>query len=455
MPDVLMPRLSDTMTEGVVSQWLMSEGDEVHRGDVLAEIETDKATMDLEAYDTGTLTRIIAQAGSTVPIGEPLAVIGEPGAVSSSGSGDDQQATGGESESDASGANSEAARSEDAETQAGQEAASASTESQAPPSAEPTGRQGAPAATRTPADQIRATPLVRSLARERGIDLTTVRGSGPGGRIVRADLDTVLTGQGAGEDATAPAPATSTPAPSAPSTPSGPAPTAGPDDETVPLSQMRRVTAQRLTESAAAPHFHLTMPVDLTALLAFRKQLNEQLTDDGVRVSVTDLLVRACAVALRSHPEVNAAWAGDHIIRRGHVNVGIAVAIEDGLIVPVVTDADRKTLREIAEEAHDLGDRARAGKLKLDEFTGGTFTVSNLGMFGITEFTAVINPPEAAILAVGAGAPAPVLKDGELSTTTIMRLNLTVDHRVLDGATGASFLRDLVRLLEQPLRIVT
>ena len=196
------------------------------------------------------------------------------------------------------------------------------------------------------------------------------------------------------------------------------------------------------------------VPVDVAPLMRFRAEVNDQLAADGVKVTVTDLLVRACAVVLRAHPEVNASWGGDHIVRRGHVNIGIAVAIDEGLMVPVIRDADRKTAREIGAEARELGDRARAGRLTPDEFSGGTFTISNLGMFGISEFTAVINPPEAAILAVGASVETPVVKDGEVTVTTTMRLTLTVDHRVIDGATGATFLRDVVRVLEEPLRIV-
>ncbi|MDN5769156.1 MAG: 2-oxo acid dehydrogenase subunit E2, partial [Humibacillus sp.] len=229
---------------------------------------------------------------------------------------------------------------------------------------------------------------------------------------------------------------------------------AGEDDEVLPLTSIRRITAARLTESAAAPHFYLTVVVDVAPLLRFRAEINAQLAADGVKVSVTDLLVRACAVVLRAHPEVNASWGGDHVVRRGHVNVGIAVAVDDGLLVPVIHDADRKTAREIGAQARELAERARAGRLTPDEFSGGTFTISNLGMFGISEFTAVINPPEAAILAVGASAPTPVVKDGQVTVTTTMRLTLTVDHRVIDGATGAEFLRDVVQVLEEPLRIV-
>lgn len=435
MPDVLMPRLSDTMTEGVLSNWLKSEGDEIHRGDILAEIETDKATMELEAYDDGTLTKILVAAGTTVPVGEPLAIIAGP---------DDS-------------AGSAAAPAEEPTTVApAQGPGPASPELPATDPASGSSTQAAPRDVR-----VRATPLVRSLAHERGIDLAAVHGSGPGGRIIRADLeDLTITSAVAPSRPTSPKDSSASAAPTAQLAPAAQraraatfAPT-GADDELLPLTAIRRISAARLTESATAPHFDLTVVVDVASLLRFRAEVNAQLATDGVKVTITDLLVRACAVVLRAHPEVNASWGGDHILRRGHVNIGIAVAIADGLMVPVIRDADRKTAREIGAEARELGERARAGRLAPDEFSGGTFTISNLGMFGISEFTAVINPPEAAILAVGASVESPVVKDGQVTTTTTMRLTLTVDHRVIDGATGASFLRDVVRVLEEPLRIV-
>jgi pyruvate dehydrogenase E2 component (dihydrolipoamide acetyltransferase) len=269
------------------------------------------------------------------------------------------------------------------------------------------------------------------------LDIGHISGSGPGGRVVRADVEAAI--------AARPSPASPAPGPSI-------APTA--EDERIPLTSIRRITAQRLSESATAPHFELTSVVDAGALLALRAELNAALADVGLKISVTDLLIRACALALRTHPQVNTSWGGDHLLRYGHINVGCAVALEDGLIVPVVRDADRKSLTEIATEAHALADRARAGKLRPDEFSGGTFTISNLGMFGIDHFTAVINPPEAAILAVGAAREEAVVRDGQLVAASTMKLTLANDHRVLDGATAAAFLRDLVALLEHPLRIM-
>jgi pyruvate dehydrogenase E2 component (dihydrolipoamide acetyltransferase) len=410
MPDVIMPRLSDTMTEGILVQWLKQEGEPVQRGEVLAEIETDKATMELEAYDSGVLTRIIAAPGSTVPIGQPIAVIGEQSAVAVVPAAADVPLAVTPSLSAADGV--------------------AATAEPAP--------WREPPATST----VRTSPLARQLARNHGLDIAGIPGTGPGGRVVRADVETAI----AASSGTAPV--------ASAQVHSGPVALAEPADEQVALTSIRRISAQRLTESAAAPHFYLTSVVNAEPLLAVRTQLNEQLSDSGAKVSVTDLLVRACAVALKTHPQVNASWGGDHLVRHARINIGVAVALEDGLIVPVIRDADRKRLSEIAAEAHTLAQRARAGKLTPDEFSHGTFTISNLGMFGIDHFTAVINPPEAAILAVGAAREEAVVRDGQLVVGTTMKLTLSIDHRVLDGATAAGFLQDLVGLVERPLRIL-
>ena len=428
MPDVFMPRLSDTMTEGVLVQWLKQEGDQVQRGDALAEVETDKATMEVEAYESGVLTRIIAEPGTTVPIGEPIAVIGDESPASAASA-----TAPAPSPSAAPSSPAPAAPSSPAP-------AAPASPAPAPPAREADHRGG----------RLPTSPLARSLARRHGLDLAGIRGTGPGGRVVRADVQAAVDAQ------TAPA----APAPAAVPSQPPPAPTAGPepvrataaDDERIPLTSIRRITAQRLTESAAAPHFYLTSVADADPLLALRADVNSSLTDS--KVSVTDLLIRACAVTLRAHPEVNSSWAGDHLLRHAHVNVGCAVAIGEGLIVPVIRDADRKSLTEIATEAHALTGRARAGKLTPDEFTGGTFTISNLGMYGIDHFTAVINPPEAAILAVGAARQEAVVRDGDLVAATTVKLTLSIDHRVLDGATAAAFVRDLVELIEHPLRII-
>jgi pyruvate dehydrogenase E2 component (dihydrolipoamide acetyltransferase) len=426
MPDVFMPRLSDTMEEGVLSQWVKHEGDQVRKGDVLAVIETDKAAMDMEAYDEGVLTKILVAEGASVPIGTPIAVIGEAaGPVA-------------------------APPPVPAPDQAGRAVV-------APPAP-------APPTVASPAGRPPASPLARKLARERGIDLSTVSGSGPGGRIVRADIEQ------AARDSTQPVATPTGPARPAPASPwaaplaavaAQPAPVAvaplaaAADAEEIPLTTVRRLTAQRLAASAReAPHFYLTVVADAGDLLAFRAQASQRHGAD-VKITVTDLLIRACATALADCPEVNVSWDETRILRHRHVNIGVAVAIDDGLIVPVIRDADRKTLTEIAREAHDLITRARARKLTPDELSGGTFTISNLGMHGIRQFTAVINPPQAAILAVGEAIRQPVVDGGgQISVATTMTLTLSIDHRAVDGATAARFLTRLRELIEQPLDIV-
>jgi pyruvate dehydrogenase E2 component (dihydrolipoamide acetyltransferase) len=429
MTDVVMPRLSDTMEEGVLSTWHKHEGDPVHPGDVLADIETDKATMELEAYDEGVLARLLVTEGTTVPIGTPIAVIDPTGTAS----GDTAKAP--------------------------VPAAAAS-----PPSAP----SPVPAAPEPPPEPtvsvptsvaLRASPLARRLAREHGLDLAAIPGNGPGGRVVRADINAAIAHRTA---PVPPAQPTSSPeasnpplAPTPPAQPTQVSPDTGPDTEEIPLTRVRRLTAQRLAASAQqAPHFCLTRIVDADTMLAFRTQVNTELAQTGIRISITDLLVAACARTLIAHPEVNASWAQTKLLRHHRRHIGVAVALDDGLIVPVIHDADRKTLSQISREAHNLAERARTGRLSLDEISGGTFTISNLGMYGVDQFTAVINPPEAAILAVGAATAGPIVRDGQLVAGTALTLTLCIDHRVVDGATGARFLADLITLLEHPTRIV-
>lgn len=442
MVDVFMPRLSDTMEEGTLAQWLKGVGDSVSKGDILAEIETDKATMDLEAYDEGILEQLLIEEGATVPIGEPIAIIGD-------GSGTQSAApTAGQSGQPGPG---EAAAPADQPTQAAP-TAPASPAPAAAPSEPGTASDQEP-------ERIRTSPLARRIAGEHGIDLATIDGTGPRGRILRVDVDAAVAAQEAG--ATRAAGAESGAAAAEPVTPStqraeAPRAVGAPEqeDEEVRLSAVRRVTAKRLTESVQAPHFYLTSVVDAERLLALRKDINAQLSETGTRVSVNDLLIRACATCLTQHPQVNASWGEDKILRHKRIHVGVAVAVEDGLMVPVIRDTNHKSLSQIATESVDLAGRARDGKLTPDEFSGGTFTISNLGMYGIDHFTAVINPPEAGILAVGAAAKEPVVRDDEVVSRSMMKLTLSIDHRVLDGATAAAFLRDLKGILEEPLRIV-
>ncbi|HET7414811.1 MAG TPA: pyruvate dehydrogenase complex dihydrolipoamide acetyltransferase [Arthrobacter sp.] len=458
MSEVVMPRLSDTMAEGVLSRWLMSEGDAVKKGDVLAEIETDKATMDLEAFEAGVLERQLVPEGASVPIGEPVAIIGD-------GSGTGGSGGAGSAAGSASGGATPAGSADPTPTAA--ESAAAAPPQPVEPAPSMAGSPASSTGSSAPSGEADAkrllmSPLARRIARDHGLDLATVKGTGPGGRIVRADVEAAVEAQGgtALSPGGAPTSGTVSAAAAATGTAAGAASagviggTEAGSSEEIPLSNMRRVTARRLSESAAAPHFFLTNVVYVDRLLSFRSEVNASFADSGTKVSVTDLLVRACAVTLRAHPQINSSWGDDKILRHHHINVGVAVAIDEGLMVPVVKGADTKGLDVISAETRDLAERARAGRLKPDEFSGGTFTISNLGMFGIDNFTAVINPPESAILAVGAAAEEPYVKDGQLRTRKTMKITLTSDHRVLDGAVSAAFLRDLKRTLEEPLRML-
>ncbi len=445
MAEVSMPRLSDTMEEGTIAKWLKKPGDAVNRGDVLAQVETDKATMDLTAFESGTLTDILAPEGTTVQIGKPVARIGDAG----SGGGSSEASPPPTKQAEPPAA--EATGSEEPRTKEAREnlaEAPAPTEQPAetptlPASPEAGGSQRSHDGAAN--GKVRASPLARRIAEEHGVDLSSLQGSGPEGRVIRADVEAALS---SGQPAK-PAPAAQ-PAPSA--APAAPQP--GPEDERVPLSQMRKTIARRMAESTSTvPHFFLTTTVDATELVALRKKMVQQQEAVGeeTKVSINDLIVKATATALRRMPEVNVSYAGDALIRHGHVNVGIAVATERGLIVPVVRDADQKALGEIAREVRELAAKARDGKLQPQDYTSGTFSISNLGMFGVEQFNAVINPPEAAILAVGAVIREPAEHDGEIALRERMKLTLSVDHRALDGAMGARFLQLLKQLLEQPL----
>jgi pyruvate dehydrogenase E2 component (dihydrolipoamide acetyltransferase) len=411
MSDILMPRLSDTMEEGVVSSWHKKPGDKVSAGDALVDIETDKALMEYEAYEDGVLGEILVGEGDTAAIGTPIATLVTDGAVPAP-------------------------------------------RPAAEPSAEPA-KDDAPARTEpvaatgdAPAEKGRSrppsSPLARRIARENDVDLATLTGSGPGGRIVRADVEA------AALDATV-----MSTRPAAPPVPQ-PAETVPVDDEDterVPLSRIRKVTARRLAESMrTAPHFYLTRVVDVEELLAFRATLNAALAP--AKVSVNDLIVKACATALRANPVLNVSFTEEHLLVHKRVNVGVAVALDEGLVVPVIRDTDRKSVSQIGAETRELAGRAREQRLTPQEMSGGTFTVSNLGMFGVDAFTAVINPPEAAILAVGATRKDVVFRDGEVIPRDRLTLTLSIDHRACDGATGAAFLGQLTDLLENPLRIV-
>ena len=409
MSEILMPRLSDTMEEGVVSSWHKKPGDKVSAGDALVDIETDKALMEYEAYEDGVLGEILVGEGDTAAIGTPIATLITDGAAP--------------------------APRPAAEPAPAPEPEPAAPEPVASAPATANGRSRPP-----------SSPLARRIARESGVDLTTVTGSGPGGRIVRADVEAAALDAAVLETA-APAPQpVQQPAPAA-------APVEDEDIERVPLSRIRKVTARRLAESMrTAPHFYLTRVVDVEELLAFRATLNAALAP--AKVSVNDLIVKACATALRANPVLNVSFTEEHLLVHKRVHVGVAVALEEGLVVPVIRDADRKSVSAIGAETRELAGRAREQRLTPQEMSGGTFTVSNLGMFGVDAFTAVINPPEAAILAVGATRKDVVFRDGEVIPRDRLTLTLSIDHRACDGATGAAFLGQLTDLLENPLRIV-
>jgi pyruvate dehydrogenase E2 component (dihydrolipoamide acetyltransferase) len=413
--EVPMPKLSMTMEEGELIAWVKQEGEQVRAGDVIAEVNSDKVEMEVESPADGTLVRHTATEGDVVPVGTPIATLATEAEELLGG-------LFGPADGDGSAASGDGATT--AEAAADEEKTAAETETAGAVGATP----AAPAAARTP-----VVPAARRRAAELGVDLATVTGTGGDG-LVRVD----------DVEAAAAAPAT--------------APRAAEDVDEVPLSAMRRTVARRLVESMqSTPHFYLTITVDAEALLAFRAELNRQLQGGGddLKVSVNDLIIKACAGLLRTNPDLNVSYGGDKLLVHRRVHVGIAVALDGGLVVPVIRDADRKTLTQVAKEAKELIGRAREGKLAAAELTGGTFTVSNLGMYGIDQFTAVINPPEAAILAVGAAVAEPVAtEDGALEVHRRMRLTLSIDHRALDGATGAGFLAQLKSVLEHPLQIV-
>ncbi len=421
MTEIHMPRLSDTMEEGVLAGWRKQIGDSVQRGEIVAEIETDKALMELEAYDDGVLEKLLVGEGETVPIGTPIALLG-----------------------DGSGATAEAA--DKAPVAAAKPESEPAPAEPAPASSAPTPAVNGSGGNESGGSKPKASPLAKAIAREHGLELAAISGTGPGGRIIRADIDAEL----AKEPRSNPQPQEE------PATPASAPATVNEDVEEIPLSKIRKVTAKRLTESKQqAPHFYLTSAIDVTELIEFRGNLNERLQSaGGQKVSVNDLVVKACATALRANPSVNVSFASDKLLQHKRIHLGVAVALEDGLVVPVIPDADRKSVSEIATEGREKAGRAREGTLKPDEMSGSTFSVSNLGMFGIEEFSAVINPPEAAILAVGATRDEVQHRDGEFVVRKIMRVTLSADHRAVDGAVGAVFLQQLTGLLEDPLRII-
>jgi pyruvate dehydrogenase E2 component (dihydrolipoamide acetyltransferase) len=437
MPTVIMPKMGDAMEEGTVVKWLKAIGDQVAKNEPIAEIETDKATVELTADYVGTLSKRFAGEGESVAIGKPLAVITGAGETADEG--------------DNAGAAAPVPAATVGKAEGGETMHGAIAEEPAPPQ-----RTGGAAPTPAPAEgeRLKVSPLARRIAQEHEIDLRAVRGSGPNGRIVREDVEAARSAaQGSvAQPAAAPAPA---PATVADAPIQGPTPQVEDGDERVPLSRMRTAIARQMSVSKGTiPHFYVSAEVDMTEALAWRKRLNEAAAAEGYKITVNDMIVKAAALALVKYPNLNASFGGDHIVMHRHVNISIAVALKEGLIAPVVRDADKKSLGTVARDANDLVGRAREGKIAPAEYSGGTFTVSNLGPFGVDTFIAIVTAPQGGALAVASSAQKAVVVDGEIVIRDRMTITLSADHRLTDGAEGAQFVGEVRRLLENPLALL-
>ncbi|MEQ8581048.1 MAG: pyruvate dehydrogenase complex dihydrolipoamide acetyltransferase [Marinoscillum sp.] len=418
---IRMPKMSDTMEEGVISSWIKKEGDKVEAGDVLAEVETDKATMELEAYEDGTLLHIAIEDGGSVPIDGVIAIIGEAGA--------DWKTL---LKAEAAGG-SAPAKTEDKPKEESVSAASAAPEAKAAADTSSSSSNG----------RLKASPLAKKIAQEKGYDLGQIAGSGDGGRIVKKDVEDFKPSQAApkAEGKAAEAPAVHIPK------------VVGEEHSVdVKVTQMRKTIAKRLSESKfTAPHFYITMEINMDKAIAARASMNEM---SPVKLSFNDMVVKATAAALRQHPDVNVSWHGDVMKKHSHIHIGVAMALPEGLIVPVIRFADNKSLSHISAEVKDFSQKAKNKQLTPDDYTGNTFTISNLGMFGVEDFTAIVNPPDACILAVGGIKETVIVKNGEMKPGNVMKVTLSCDHRAVDGAVGAAFLKTLKGLLEDPVRIL-
>jgi len=423
--NILMPALSPTMTEGKLAKWHVKVGDEVKSGQVVCEIETDKATMEVEAVDEGKVGQIFVPEGAEgVKVNAVIAVLLEEGETEVKGA-----------PPPAAPPKPEVPKAEAASSSSGPRATGPLRSPGEPEARASKGHETAPSGQR-----IFASPLARRIAAEKGIDLAAIKGSGPNGRIVKADVE-------GAKPAAAPA---AVPPPKAPTAPAQPI-AAAPGDRRVPHTAIRKVIARRMLESKqTVPHFYLTVEFEIDALLKARQAINDVARKQGAKVSVNDMIIKACSKALRDHPDCNASWTEEEMIQYGAVDISVAVATERGLITPIIRNADMKGVAQISIEMKDLASRAKTGKLKLEEFQGGGFTISNLGMFGIKEFGAIINTPQAMILAVGAGEERVVVREGEMVVRNMMSCTLAVDHRVVDGALGAQFLQTLRAYIEQP-----
>jgi pyruvate dehydrogenase E2 component (dihydrolipoamide acetyltransferase) len=431
VPEVIMPKMGDAMEEGTILRWIKQEGEDVSEGDVLAEIETDKVNLEMEAEDSGTLAQILAQEGESVAVGEAIAFIQ------------------GEGEEVPERAADGAARAEEGgEEEGGEQEAPAATATEEKPESEEAPREAASGAN----GHVRASPIVRRLARENDVDLSQVEGSGPQGRIVERDIRAFLE-SGAAQRADGKAEEKAAPAPPVAE---APPPTGAPGTELQEMTRMQKIIGDRMTQSKQqVPHFYATVEIRMDELMALRKQLNERLAEDGVKLSVNDFVMKACAVGLKKFPNLNALYTSEGIELHSTVNMAMAVALDAGLITPVIKDCARKGLSEISAEAKDLAKRAREGGLKPDEYQGGTFTVSNMGMFGVESFTAIINPPQAAIVAVSSIIRRPMYdEEGNVAPASLMKLTLSADHRIANGAEGALYLAEVKKLLENPMLLI-
>ena len=427
--EVTMPQMGADMVEGTLVRWLKQVGDTVRRGDVIAEIETDKATVELEAFESGTILKLVANEGDIVPVGDVIAILGDPAEAPP--------------EVERKPVPPPAKREIEPELKA-----AAATAKAAEPAA-------ATAQAEEPEDgRIRISPVARKIAREAGIDIRTLKGSGPDGRILRRDVEAAIAALAARPAAAAPAPAPAATRPETPApAPARPAPAPAPaaaGGETIELGKMRKAIAHRMTLSKQTqPHYYLTLDIDMTDALAFRSQLNAGLSE-GQKVTINDLIVKACALALERHPKFNAAYSDDGFRMHERINICIGIALDEGLIAPAVLDCQAKSLGRIAQETKDLIERARAGKLTAAEYGEGTFTITNLGAYGVETLIGIINPSQAAILGVGAVMPKPVVRDGEIVIRQVMKVALSADHRVTDGVEGARFIKEIQGILEQP-----
>jgi pyruvate dehydrogenase E2 component (dihydrolipoamide acetyltransferase) len=447
MQEVVMPKLSDMMEEGKILSWTKQVGDTVARGDVIGEVETEKVNIEIQSFVAGTLRKILVQAGETAPVGAPIALVGSP---TEPLEGDTAAPTTGAHTATSANDKAPAASNANAAPAAtAARAASAPTATAPVATASPSGNVATP----TETGRVKASPVAKRLAEEHHIDLHAIQGTGPEGRIIRDDVEAAIAAGGTVPTYAASAQTAMVAAQSA----IIPAAAIGDDVEIVPLSNMRRTVARRLQQSMqTTPHFYVTMAMDAAGLIELRQQLNAALNTQGddLRVSYNDLVVMAVARTLNRHPEINVSWGEDKLLRHKSVHIGVAVALPSGLIVPVVRDANKRSAADLAHEIHRLTDAAHTGKLRPDEFSGGTFTISNLGMLDVESFTAIINPPEAAILAVGAIHQLPVVRDGQLAVGSEIKMTLSCDHRAIDGAQAAYFMRDLKHLIEAPMTML-